>query len=318
MASAAACAGGDDATSSAPSTTASPGSTTTTAPERDCDEATAYEIADEAIAAARLAPGGEWSTDTEGSRFVERTRTAEELRSQLALDCGVRAVQTTAGGDERLLLAAWTGDRAAFVVQASDAPSEPYAPEAIVTIVTEDPRGEFLRDDRSLWAARLEGGETLVLGHLDYSLGATAKAWQTAVPPLLDAEPTIEAERYAIETLEAAGQRNVAVAEPAEVGSEAGAVMFVSPTGQILVADVAPEDWIDPMSPRYLGGPSTTSTIAGVDVRVTEAGPDDLAPAGAELGWWCGEWGWILQPPLNGTADEMLDVARAVVESAGC
>lgn len=270
---------GDDDDSSVPaSTTTVPATTTvavtptTTPSERaDCNEQDAFAVADEVIETARLAPGGEWSTDTTANSFDEQTQSGGWLLDELGLDCGVKASQTTADGDERLLLAAWTGPRIAFVIQASDQPSSPYVPTDILFIVTQEPFGEFLAEDRSLWAGRLEDGETPIVGHRDYNLGVVAKAWQTIVGPLGEAEPTLDSERHAIDALEAAGMRKVAIAQPAEFGSDEGTIMFISPTGLISVADVAPAGTFDPLQPRYFTGATTTVMVDGVEVRVTEA-----------------------------------------------
>lgn len=332
---AASCGGDDDTTGSSTSSTTttaassttsstttssttSSSTTTTTIPEPVCDETEAFAVADDALASARLAAGGDWATDTTGNPFDDRTRLADWMPKHLGLDCGVRAAQTTADGDERLFLAAWTGPRYAFVIQATDQPSTPYSPSTILWIVTEEPYGEMLLDDMSLWAGQLEGGETLVVGHIDYNLGATAKSWHVDVPALPDAEPTLDSERHAIATLRDVGMRNVAVAQPAEFGSEEGTVMFVSPTGQISVVAVAPSGWFDPLLPRGYSGTTTTETISGVKVRVTEPAEGQLPGLGAEIGWSCRNWEWILEPPLNGTIDEMLEIARAVIQSGTC
>lgn len=302
-----------------PSPTAEPPTPTPTPePEPDCDDADAFAVAEEALAEARLEPGGAWSTDTEGMPFDERTGTGEEFAERLGLDCGVKAVQSTATGGERLLIAAWTGPRFAFVVQATDAPSTPYSLDAVVTILFEFPRGEYLRDDLSLWAAEAEGGETIVIGHLDYNLGATAKGWQADFPPPDDVEPELDSERHAIAVLEAAGARNVGIAQFHELGSEEGYIQFISPTGQINVVDVAPAGWFDPMAPRYNSGVTTRVDVDGLEVRVTEIGPDDEWSIAGELGWACGEFVWIMQPPFNGTTAEMLEMAELIVATGEC
>ena len=57
--------------------------------------------------------------------------------------------------------------------------------------------------------------------------------------------------------------------------SPEGYVSFVSPTGQIGVVDVAPPDWFDPMTERYYHGETTFTDVDGVQVRVTQPGPDE-------------------------------------------
>ena len=227
-------------------------------------------------------------------------------------------MQTTADGDQRLLLAAWTGPRIAFVIQATDQPSSPYVPIDVLFIVTQDPRGEFLAEDRSLWAGQLEGGETLIVGHRDYNLGVVAKAWQTVVDPLGEVEPTLDSERYAIEALRAAGMRKVGVAQPAEFGSEEGTILFISPAGQISTAAVAPAGWFDPLQPRSYSGETTTTMVGEVEVRVTEPVEGELPGLGADVGFVCGDWVWLLEPTINGTADETVDTALVIIETTGC
>ncbi len=93
----------------------------------------------------------------------------------------------------------------------------------------------------------MEAGPTIVIGHVDYSLGATAKSWQAAIPSPPEGESTLESERHA---------------EPA-----AGAPPWAR---------------------------------------------------GAELGWSCAEFAWILQPPLNGTTDEALGFVAEILGAGDC
>ena len=104
-----------------------------------------------------------------------------------------------------------------------------------------------------------------------------------------------------------AGMRNIGIAQPPESGSEEGYAQFISATGQISVADVAPTDWFDPMRSRYYNGETTIETIDGVDVRVTQPLPGDNLGfvRGVEVGWACDDFVWILEPPFNG--DERRD-----------
>ncbi|MCB0997210.1 MAG: PT domain-containing protein [Acidimicrobiales bacterium] len=299
------------------SPTEEPTSGPTATPEPECDLTDVYSVADDALAAARLAPGGDWTTEVTANPFAERTNAGPAFAARLALDCSVTASQA-AGDGQRLLLAAWTGQRIAFVIQATDPPTEPYVTEAVVTILTEDPTGEWLNDDLTWWAATLEDGESIVIGHNDYNLGATAKAWQMAIPAPEDAEPTLDAERHAIEVLQASGARNVSIAQPAEIGSEEGYVQFVSATGQISVVDVAPAGWFDPLEPRYNHGDTTIVDVGGVQVRVTEPSDEDIYAIAGELGWGCGDYVWILEPPFNGTTDELLASVTALLAVDAC
>ena len=240
------------------------------------------------------------------------------MATSLGLDCGAVAAQRGALGD-RFVIVTWTGARLAFVVLADDQPTPPFEPQATVTVLTEDLDGEFIDDDQELFGARLSEGATILIGHDDYNLGATAKSWQAVVTPPPDAEATIDAERHGIEVLRAAGARNVSVAQPPEFGSEEGFLQFVSPRGLIGVADVAPADWFDPMVPRYLDGVTTVRTVGGVDLRITEPGPEAPPWVGAvEIGFGCGDWSWILEPPGNGSATELIEFAADLVAGAAC
>ena len=241
------------------------------------------------------------------------------MPTHLGLDCGVLLAQTTPEGHARLLTAAWTGPRAGYVVQAADPPSQAPRAADVLFIVSEEPRGEFLDADRSRWVGQLEGGETLIVGHVDYNLGVVAKeGWQVAVDPLPNAEPTLHSERHAIAMLDAAGMHGSAVAQAAEFGSEEGTVMFVSHTGQISVVSVAPVGGFDPSVPRYLEGETTTLKTDGVTVRRTDVGTGQDNVQGAEFGWACGDWVWILDPPINCTADEMPAIIAALILVDDC
>lgn len=104
-------------TTTSTTTTTTAATTTTTEPAAPaCDETPVLEAASARIALARLAPGGTWVVDDDPVAFDERTNDAEEFRDRLALDCSLRAVQRTDAGDERLLIAAWTGERRGYVV----------------------------------------------------------------------------------------------------------------------------------------------------------------------------------------------------------
>ncbi len=252
------------------------------------------------------------------SSFADQTANRELWPDVLGLDCGVRLVQPDAPGD-RLALVAWTGPRMAFVIRASDSASPSLAKDSIITIGYEDPFGEFVREDNSLWAGVLQSGETLVVGHLDFNLGIVAKTFSADAPPFGDEEPTLDAERVAIAALQAVGARNVGIAQPPEFDSEEGYVQLVSPTGQILVADVAPLGWFDPMVPRYFQGTTEIHDVAGVMVRVTEpAEGEGLYSAGVEVGWVCGEHVWLLEPAANGTGIEQVAFAGDLIAAGDC
>ncbi len=287
-----------------------------------CDDTELLSTVAASVTAARLSPVTGWSSDLTANPFATRTTTGEEYARRLGFDCGLLAGEELGVGEQRLLIAAWTGPRMAWVVQSTQQPTTAYAPEATVTVSVGDTEGEWLAPSRTVWAGTLASGETFVVGHVDFNLGAAAKGWVAG-----DAGPDdgpddaglLAAERHGIAALEAAGMRQVDLAEPAEVGSEEGHLQFVSPTGQISVADVAPAGWFDPMAPRYYDGPTRTETIDGVRVRITEPGPD--APAydiAAEIGFACNAFVWLLQPPGNGDAEELLRSAAAILATDSC
>lgn len=316
----AACAGAGPAIPSPPTQSPTTTATATAAPDPVCDGAEVLATVDAAITSARLPPAGQWSSDTVGNPFAERTATGQEFADRLALDCGLTASDSV-GDDERLVIAAWTGPRMAWVIQTTHAPSTPYARDAAVTVVIDATEGEYLDGDtRALWAGTFDSGETFVVGHVDYTLAAAAKGWLAGPGAPSEEEIVLAAERHGIEVLEAAGMRTIGIAQPAEFGSEEGYLQFVSPAGQILVADVAPTGWFDPTGPRYFTGPSRVETIAGVEVRVTEPLPEDNLgfTRGAELGWSCDTYDWILQPPFNGDAAEMIAGVEAIVRTEEC
>ncbi len=295
-------------------------STTTSGARPECEIKDVLSTIDSAIASARLIPAGEWSTETAGNSFEDRTATGTEFADRLALDCGL-LVRSKVGNHDRLAVATWTGPRMAWVIQTTEAPATPYAHDATVDVMIDSTKGQFLDgNQRSLWAGTLQNGETFVIGHVDYDLGAAAKGWIAGPRTSVHADVTLASEDHGIAALEAAGMRNIGVAQPSEIGSEEGYIQFVSPTGQISVADIGPTGWFDPLEPRYFSGPTHLTTINGVEVRVTEPNPDDNAghTVGTEVGFACHSFVWLLEPPQNGNADEMLDTARAVISTEEC
>jgi hypothetical protein len=302
-------------TTAAPATTSTPATTTSNTPPV-CEPDDALAAVDASIAQARLAQSAEWASEVVKNRFVERTTTGGVFANRLGLDCGIVAGQTI-GDNERLVVAAWTGPRLAWVVQTTEAPATPYASEATVTVVIDDTEGEFVDNARTIWAGTFDSGETFVIGHIDYNLGAAAKGWLVDAIPF-DSEPTLASERHAFETLDTAGMRNIGIAEPAELGSEEGHVQFISATGQISVADVAPTGWFDLLQPRYLSGETRIEQIDGAEIRVTEPGSVDQFAVAAEIGFACDDYVWLLQPPFNGDTTELIDTARVIIATSGC
>jgi hypothetical protein len=295
-------------------TVAAPYPTTTVhAVPDDCDIAGMYAVVDADLAAARLAPGGDWSTETDRIAFDDRTNAAEEFRYRMGLDCMVRAAQVTDSGDQRLVVAAWTGDRTAYVVQATDGPSSPYLPQQRFQLLVEQPYGEWIEDE-VVWAGVLESGETVVVGTDDDPIAVAAKSWLLSVPRFEDLPVTLDVERYGIDLLIQAGARNVSVAEPAGFGSELSALQMITPLGLHLVPTIGPVGWFDPAA-ELVPGEQTTEISGGIDVYVTTGAPD--AYAVASVGWECDGHVWFFDS-LYGTVDELVDWAHAVIDTAGC
>lgn len=216
----------------------------------------------------------------------------------------------------------WSADpqTTPFASRTTAMPSTPYVGGAFVqNPVTEEP-GEFLADDMSTWATSGPDGETIVLGHVDFSLGAAAKGWEIGPRLPFEEEVNLASEQHGIDALVEAGMRNVGIAQSPDRGSEEGYIQFVSTTGQISVADVAPVGWFDPMAPRYFGGDTRLESVDGVDVRITLPLPDDNLgfAIAAEVAFACADFVWILEPPFNGTVDEMVASATAVVATSEC
>ncbi|HSM66684.1 MAG TPA: hypothetical protein VK860_10300, partial [Ilumatobacteraceae bacterium] len=289
--------------------------TPTSVPPSACEGGLAEMLAavDDSIAAARLDSGGSWVSETATSSFDDRTHGADEFGYRTGLDCTARLAQTTPGGGDRLVLAAWTGERRAWVVQASDAPADPYRAEQRVQLFIGQPDGEWLVE-QAVWAGSLETGETVIVGTVDLPFGVTAKAWWAEVPRFDDLEVSNDTEQYAIDTLVAAGARNVSVAEPASFQSEMGSIQFVTPLGLHLVAVVAPPEGFDPAAP-IVEGEMTVQRVGDVEVFVTSAAPTSYAVG--SVGWTCGDRVWFIDSSY-GTVDELLDWAAQVIEAAGC
>lgn len=146
----------------------------------------------------------------------------------------------------------------------------------------DQPFGEWLVD-QFVWAGSLATGDTVIVGTVDTTFGLTAKSWWSEVPRFDDLEVTNAAERYAIDALIHAGNRNVSVGEPANFGTEIAAVQFVTPLGLHLIATIAPPDWFDAAAP-IVEGEIAVERIAGVDVYVTAAVPEVVRDRLGRLG----------------------------------
>ena len=298
-------------TTTAPTTVA----TTTTTVEPECDVDVADAILDSTIELARLEAGGAWSTDSEGIAFDDRTDSAEGFKRMVAYGCTLRLAQRTDSGAERLALIGWNELRHALVIQATDAPSEPYEPAVVFQLFIDQPYGEWLKD-QFVWAATMAGGESIIIGTHDASAGLTAKSWQSEIPPFDDLPVTLESEQYGIDVLVDIGARNVSVAEPASYGYPIGSLQLHTPMALIAFAVIGPADSFDPMVPIVPDGETTHHTVDGVTIRLTsgkELGRTDLY----ETGWSCGDHAWRLYSS-NGTPDELLEFTGVLVRSLDC
>ncbi len=310
-------------------TTTTAGTTTTEvpAPEPVCDLDEVLAVVDETLERARLEPGGEWVVGEE-SVFSERTTDPDAFAGLLGLDCGLEAVQRPAAGSERLLLAAWTGPRVTFVVQAADGPTSPYEPAAMWDVSIEWVRGEYFegpfrpnRDDRTTWASTLSDGTTMVIHARDYPAGPVAKDWPTGLEfPEPEEYVSLPSERYGIDVLRAVGARNVDVADIPETGSEIGYLAFVTPLGLMGETRVAPIGWLD-VTTEWHGRPVTVEQIGGVDVYLSEAGPPDdtdiLTYDLAHFTFECGEHVWQVITGY-GTVDELRDLVADMIAAQDC
>lgn len=301
---------------SPPQTTVAPTSAPPTVPDpAACDRRQAEQILDATIALARLVPGGDWTEQTDGVAFDDRTDTAEGFAGMVAYECVLRLAQRSQPGIERLALIGWNDLRHAAVIQATDTPTRPYGTTIRFQLFLEQPYGEWL-EDQFVWAATMAGGESIIVATHDASTGLTAKAWQSAVPPFEDLPVTLDAEQYAIDALTAAGARNVSVAEPAAYGSPIGSIQFHTPNALIAFAAVGAVDAFDPMVPIVADGETILHTVDGVEVRVTagkELGQFDLF----EVGFRCGAYAWRLTSGY-GTPDELFGFAESLLESLAC
>ncbi len=319
---------GPSTTSSAPEATDPPAPTTAPStadgdpdstlvpwpePAECAEEVDGMLAAVDAVLTAAGFTTGTWSEDVTDSEFAARTHPSDEFRYRLGLDCGVRAVASTPDGSEVFVVGAWTGPRHGFVVQTSAEPATPYGTAIRFQLFIDQVDGQWLIGDE-VWAGTRDNGETVIVATDDTSTGVTAKAWYADVPRFDDLEVTIEAEQVAIDLLERAGARTGSVAEPADFGSELAAVQFITPAGLHAFATVGPTDWFDPAAELFEGERSV-ETVGGVEVYVTEGAPE--AYATGSVGWECGGYVWYVETTW-GTVDELVDVARTLIDIADC
>ena len=251
-----------------------------------------------------------WVADTSGSVYVDAVVEAEAFADSLGLRCSSRMVQGVGTDHERLGIAAWTGERMGYVVLALDHPSSPYDEAVRFDLLFEQPWGEWVADD--VWAVTVSSGDTVIVGVSDYFIGAVAKSFLVAFPEPPGAEPEIPAEEYAIAALEDAGMANVGIAEPSD--TDVASIVFTTPLGNVMIATVGPTASFDPFM-GYLTGESTLTVVAGIEVEITLAGPDQFGVADAAFV--CGEYGWRIESSL-GSPDEPLDVAVGLIGALGC
>lgn len=306
-------------TATTPSTMTTSRSTTTTTsvPAPACDPNDVVGPIDAAVADARLGSPAGWVSAPADAPFVADTADPADWAGILGLDCGAAIVPDDSAAT--LALVAWTGPRMAFVIRTTSQPEPLPTGDALITVGFDDPMGEYVRDDNSLFLGTLTEGDTIVVGHIDFNLGVAAKTFAASAPPFGSEDPVIRAEEVGILVLEAAGARNVGIAQPPEFGSEEGYIQFVSPTGQILVVDIAPDGWFDPMRPRYYTGDTRTLDVDDITVRITEpADGEDRYSSGVEVGWACAGHVWILQPGANGTGDEAVTFVAEMLQAVDC
>ena len=279
-----------------------------------CDPGPIAIMATEALALARLTPEAAWEVSPDGGVFGPRTTDPEVLARTLGFDCAWQATQNIAG-KERLVVAAWTGDRVGMVIQTSDGPTEPYRNDQTVDIMFAAPEGEKLADDS--WAVTLPGGGSLILLTKNTgNFGWLAKSWLTEYVFVPDdnsgqaaaGQTTIE--KMSIQALRAAGGRNVQVAEPAHGGSLAS-LYLVAPSGGTLWVTVGPNDSFDPFAhlPR---GTVFYDTIDETLVQLIDPAPESFpTSAGA---FRCNDFGWAIDAAESEITDTRQFIAGLIRE----
>lgn len=319
---------GPTTTTTSATTTSTAKVTTTTTAAPDCTVDPVLVEADATLELVGLVPGGDWVADSKGSPFAERTVSPDQYRKDLALDCRTEMSQTTDAGAERLLLAAWTGERIVFVLQATDAPKTPFQTQAVFDLLLDQPTGQYFagpyranRDDQTTWAGTLDGGDSVVIFAHDYAAGPVAKTWQEGFETSgEDDYVTLDSERYGMERLRAAGARNVSIAELPETGSPIGTLQFVTPLGQGITTRVAPTGIIDPTT-EWHQRPVTSEEVDGVTVYLSVAGPPDddniLTYDVAHMTFDCGTWTWHVMTEI-GTPAELEAWVQSFIPTLHC
>lgn len=285
--------------SSVPSTV----TTESVAPSDPCHPGEAASTASEAITAARLTnPDASWEKPAVDGAFVDRTIDPQLFAQALGFDCSWSATQHVEDA-ERLVIAAWTGDRLSMVIQATDQPGELYRQAETYDLPLDGPIGELVADDT--WAGNLVSGETIImLTRNTTNSGAMAKSWLAGsvwVPPD-DSTGETPTEQMALPVLRAAGGRNVYVGEPSH-GSPMATLILTSPTGDEIAVFVGPDDQVDPF--EVFANSSAVpfdDDIDGTQVRFVDLDPTlDFSASRAAFN--CNGFGWIVTAGTGDTTE---------------
>ncbi len=280
-----------------------------------CDPTPIVAFADEALAAARLGGDAAWDDTVGDSKFGPRTTDADTFARVLGFDCHWEATQQV-DGDERLAIAAWSGDRVSLVIQAADAPADGYAQDRTVDVLIDAPRGEMIGNDT--WATQLPAGDTLILATKNTTnLGWVAKSWLTEYAFAPGDYPTesdawTDTERMAIPILRGVGGRNVSVGEPSH-GSQVTWITAASPLGDELSVTVGPSQQLTPWD--YEPGAKVFSqTLEDTVVRLID--PAQEFPA-SSASFVCNGYQWIIEAS-TGPVPELLNFTQDLIAVLGC
>ena len=134
-----------------------------------------------------------------------------------------------------------------------------------------------------------------------------------AAPGLEDLPVLFDVERYGIDTLRAAGARNVSLAET-NPGPNLGSLQLHTPWALTAFAGIGTTDSFDPSVPIVADGATTFHDVDGVTVRLTTG--DELPGIVLhEGGWNCDGHSWRLMSGL-GTPAEILEFATEIIRTA--
>ncbi len=282
---------------------------------RACDPTSIAAFADEVLVAARLDIDTAWDDTVGGSRFGSRTTDADVFAGVLGFDCYWEATQQF-DGTERLVIAAWSGDRVSLVIQAADARTDGYAQERTVDVLIDAPRGEMVGDD--IWATQLPEGDALILATRNTTnLGWVAKNWlaEYAFAPgdyPTESDAWTDTERMAIPILREVGGRNVSVGEPSH-GSQVTWITAVSPMGDELSVTVGPSDQLAPWDYEP-GAKVFLHTLGGTVVRLVDPAQEFPASSSSVV---CDGYQWIIEAS-TGPVPELLNFTQDLISALGC